>query len=327
MTAPTVSVVLNCYNHEAYVAEAIESVLAQTFADFELIVIDNGSTDGSRKIIQEFDDPRIRLLLNDDNQSISKRLNQGVAAARGEYVSILYSDDYFLPDKLARQVAIFSMLDPDYGVVYCPALALNQRTGQQWQHPSFGLSGQILAEMMERHFHGPIDMSSPLVRRECYLRYPFIEEVFAEGEAILFRIAMRYRFHFDPVPLMVLRDHGGNMGKAVRQNHEMMMVSLETLEHHPDFPAACRDRLRDFRAEIFRNHAWLLLRMGDGDSGWLRERLRASIRLQPAQLLHPRMWASLTLASLPLGWRNVVNRTANRLRPKPENRDLVESYR
>ena len=105
---PTVSVVLNCYNHEPYVAAAIESVLAQTCRDFELILIDNGSTDGSRRVMQSFDDERIRLILHDDNQSISRRLNEGVAAARGQFVSILYSDDLFLPHKLERQLAIFS---------------------------------------------------------------------------------------------------------------------------------------------------------------------------------------------------------------------------
>ena len=105
---PTVSVVLNCYNHAAYVGEAIESVLAQTYRNFELILIDNGSTDGSRRMMQSYTDERIRLILHDDNQSISKRLNEGVAAARGEFVSILYSDDLFLPDKLERQLAIFA---------------------------------------------------------------------------------------------------------------------------------------------------------------------------------------------------------------------------
>ena len=70
---PTVSVVLNCYNHEPYVAAAIESVLAQTCRDFELILIDNGSTDGSRRVMQSFDDERIRLILHDDNIGPSVR--------------------------------------------------------------------------------------------------------------------------------------------------------------------------------------------------------------------------------------------------------------
>src|SRR5438105_185139 len=115
---PTVSVVLNYYNHEPYIGEAIESVLSQTFCDLELILIDNGSTDGSRRVMQSFDDERIRLILHDRNESLSKRLNEGVAAACGEFVSILYSDDMFLAHKLERQVEIFASLPEDYGVVY-----------------------------------------------------------------------------------------------------------------------------------------------------------------------------------------------------------------
>src|SRR6476660_2284633 len=114
---PTVSVILNCYNHEPYIGEAIESVLGQSFADFELIIIDNGSTDGSRRVIESYSDDRIRLILHDGNESISRRLNEGIAAARGEFISILYSDDIFLPHKLQRQMAILDNLPPGYGLV------------------------------------------------------------------------------------------------------------------------------------------------------------------------------------------------------------------
>ena len=130
---PTVSVVLNCYNHEPYVGEAIDSVLAQTFRDFELILIDNGSTDGSRRVMQSYKDKRIRLILHDRNESLSRRLNEGVAAARGEFVSILYSDDLFLPQKLERQLAMFDQLPGDYGVVYAPPIRFHQVTGQRWR--------------------------------------------------------------------------------------------------------------------------------------------------------------------------------------------------
>ena len=323
---PTVSVVLNCYNHEAWVAEAIDSVLRQTFADLELIIIDNGSTDGSRAVIQRFDDPRIKLMLNDDNQPISRRLNEGITEAEGEFVSILYSDDFFLPHKLAKQVALFRALPADVGVVYGPSLGLNDRTGERWQLPSAGLSGAMLPALFYSHFKGGIDMSSPLVRRQCYERFPFIETVFAEGEAIFFRIALAWRFHFDPEPLVVLRDHGGNMGKAVKANHDMLMASLDALENDPDFRPSLQAPLNDFRSDIFRNHAWLMLRMGSGDDGWIRDKLARSVRLRPRQLLHPRLLAATALAALPFPLRRAVNAAANRLRVRPENRDLVEGY-
>ena len=324
---PTVSVVLNCYNHEAWVAEAIDSVLRQTFADLELIIIDNGSTDDSRAVIQGFDDPRIKLLLNNDNQPISRRLNQGIAAAEGEFVSILYSDDFFLPHKLERQAALFRALPADVGVVYGPSLGVNDRTGERWQLPSAGLSGTMLPALFYGHFKGGIDMSAPLVRRQCYERFPFIETVFAEGEAIFFRIALGWRFHFDPEPLMVLRDHGGNMGKAVKANHDMLMASLDALESDSDFRPSFKAPLDDFRSNIFRNHAWLMLRMGSGDDDWIRDKLIRSLRLRPRQLLQPRLLAAMILAALPFPLRRAANRAANCLRARPENRNLIDGYR
>src|SRR3954453_13254205 len=98
---PRVSVVLNCYNQGQYVAEAVESVLGQTYPDFELLAVDNGSTDEKPRGLSRYaDHPRVRLFLHRDNVSITRRFNQAVAEAKGEFVSFLYSDDYYLPTKL-----------------------------------------------------------------------------------------------------------------------------------------------------------------------------------------------------------------------------------
>lgn len=322
---PTVSVILNCYNHEAYVAEAIESVLAQTFGDFELILIDNGSTDGSRKVMERYEDPRIRRQFNDDNVPISKRLNEGVAAARGEFVAILYSDDWMLPDKLERQVALFEGLGPEFGVVYCPALAFNQRSGERWQHRSMARQNATLETILRHHFDGGIDMSSPLTRRECFQAYPWQEDVFAEGEAIFFRIALRWKLHFDPHPTVVLRDHGGNMGKALQANHDMLMTLLDRLEADPDFGLDCVRPLNEFRALACRNTAWASLRVG-GPGDWARAQLGRAISLKPSLLLQPRTVAAMLLVSLPRGLRSAINRIGNRVRKRPENRTFVEAY-
>jgi glycosyltransferase involved in cell wall biosynthesis len=324
--APKVSVVLNCYNHEPYVAEAIESVLNQTFRDFELIIIDNGSTDATRSVIERYDDPRIRRVLHDENQSLSKRLNEGVAMARGEFVAVLYSDDYMLPDKLERQVRLFAELPADYGVVYCPALGLNHWTGERWQLPSMAISGPMLPAMLRHHFAGAVDMGSPLTRRECFERYRWHEDLFGDGEAIFFRIGMRWKFHFDPQPTVVLRDHGGNLGKAIHRNHTFMMEVLDRLAAHPDFNPKLLTEMDGFRARLFRNHAWAMLRMGSNDSGWIRQKLAASVRLRPAQLLHPRMLASLALVSVPSNVRVRLNSIANSIKGVRGNAQVADTY-
>jgi len=103
-TAPRVTVVIPVYNREAYVATALDSVLAQSFADFELLVVDDGSTDNSRAIVGAHDDQRIRLVSNDRNRGIAATRNRAVGLARGDYLAFLDSDDIACPDRLARQV-------------------------------------------------------------------------------------------------------------------------------------------------------------------------------------------------------------------------------
>lgn len=117
MTAdPQVTVLIPVYNQERYVAEAIDSVLAQTFADFELLVIDDGSTDRSLEIISTYTDPRIRVARNPGNRGVPWTRNRGLDLARGEYIAMLDSDDIAAPERLARQVA-FLDAHPDVALV------------------------------------------------------------------------------------------------------------------------------------------------------------------------------------------------------------------
>ena len=103
--SPRVSVVIPVYNREAYIGAAIDSILAQTFADFEILVIDDGSTDGSREVVRTYRDPRVRLLCQEHNQGLPRTRNAGVDAARGAYLAFLDSDDVAYPTRLAKQVA------------------------------------------------------------------------------------------------------------------------------------------------------------------------------------------------------------------------------
>lgn len=103
--APIVSVVMPVYNGEAYLADAIASVLGQTFSAFELVVVDDCSTDGTAAILDGLADPRIRRLRNDENRGIVVTLNRGFAAARGRYIARMDADDLCEPERLQRQAA------------------------------------------------------------------------------------------------------------------------------------------------------------------------------------------------------------------------------
>lgn len=104
-TIPAISVVMPAYNAEKYLREALDSILAQTFTDFEFIIINDGSTDSTREIIQSYDDPRIVYLENEVNSGICVTLNKGLDAACGRYIARMDSDDISLPHRLATQYA------------------------------------------------------------------------------------------------------------------------------------------------------------------------------------------------------------------------------
>lgn len=113
---PRVSVLMPVYNAQAYLREAVDSILAQTFRDFEFLVVDDGSTDRSAAMIRSYRDPRIRFVQNAQNLRLAATLNKGLDLARGEYVARMDADDVSAPERLAKQVA-FMDARPEVGIV------------------------------------------------------------------------------------------------------------------------------------------------------------------------------------------------------------------
>ncbi len=120
---PRLSVCLPTYNGEAYVAEAVRSVLEQSYTDFELVVVDDGSGDRTLDILQTFDDPRLRIYQNPQRRGIPGNWNVAVGLARGEYICVFHQDDVMLAGNLARKMALFDA-DPSLSLVHSRAKAV-----------------------------------------------------------------------------------------------------------------------------------------------------------------------------------------------------------
>jgi glycosyltransferase involved in cell wall biosynthesis len=313
-----VSIILCGYNQAAYVRDSIESALSQTHRNLELIIVDNGSTDGSQELLKSYEiDPRIRLLLHGRNDAITKRLNEAIALSSGEYISILYADDYYLPDKIKRQLEEFSKLSSDYGVVYCPSYRINDQTGERWVDNTPKLSGSILREMLHRHSEGFFNPISPLIRRECFIRYPFHEDVFVEGEWIFLRFALNYKFHYLDEFLTVMREHLSNAGKAIKKNSEIVMILLDKLSREPEFPLDLLPDLKAFRGDFIGLCGWLAIRLA-ADPRWARACFVSAIQCKPKQLVRPRTVAGLALSTLPASAVRMFNKAVNAVRNHKE---------
>ena len=161
MTAPPlVSVLLPVYNGAADVEQAIESILKQTFADYELIIINDGSKDDSAQVLERLPDPRIRLF-HQDNAGLAATLNRGISLARGRYIARQDQDDLSHPERLERQAA-FMEANPDYGLLgtWAQIWIGNQPTDRAHDHPAdhAALSFELL-------FNNPFVHSSVMLRK------------------------------------------------------------------------------------------------------------------------------------------------------------------
>lgn len=164
MTAPRVSVAIATYNYGEYIADALESVRNQTFTDWEAVIVDDGSTDDTHRIVTPFlNDRRIRYLRT-DHEGVSAAKSAAVHQARGELVAFLDADDIWLPEKLRKQVALFDV-SPAPSVVYCRRHVINAHRIRVPQLTEPLHRGRVLAAMFLNNF---VCFSSAVVHRSVF---------------------------------------------------------------------------------------------------------------------------------------------------------------
>ena len=106
-TLPRVSVLMSVYNETSYLRQSVQSILDQTFLNFEFVIINDGSTDDTQKILETFADPRIRII-RQPNTGLTKALNRGLKLCRGEFIARIDADDLSMPDRLEQQLAFLN---------------------------------------------------------------------------------------------------------------------------------------------------------------------------------------------------------------------------
>jgi glycosyltransferase involved in cell wall biosynthesis len=235
LPVPRVSVVLAMYNSCPYVEEAIESILEQTYRDFELLLIDDASSDATLDVAHAYAarDPRIRVLANDHNVGQSVSLNRGILAARGELVAIMDADDVAMPTRIEAQVACLDER-PEIGVVGCLADALDEPTGERRAS-----SARADASWLD----GNIVMFHPtmLVRRELYATHGLYDPryVYANDYELQSRFAAGgVQLHVLDESLMVYRIHGTSTTSLRRRQmvRTSLRVSARTVLRHRRLP-------------------------------------------------------------------------------------------
>ncbi|MBJ6141834.1 glycosyltransferase [Hymenobacter sp. BT559] len=289
---PLVSIGVASYNNSAYIVETLDSIRLQTYSNWELIVVDDASTDNSITLISNWfkAHPEVNgcLLVNDHNRGICHTFNRFLTQARGQYISIIGSDDLFLPSKLTTQVALLEAAPATVGVVFSDLSKIDAAgnviipsvydTGQI--RP---FSGNVWLEMLNTNFLGAMTV---LIRRRCIDQIGLFDENLAyEDWDMWLRISREFDFLYQPEITCHYRVHGNSV--LHRRRATIIDSSLRLLQKHlgvsPAGDTIIARHLREFSEQLYllgspESVYWL-------DRSWQQNR-------------HWRGWAILTAARL-----------------------------
>jgi glycosyltransferase involved in cell wall biosynthesis len=249
---PLITVIIPTYNRAAWVAEAVASVLTQTYRDYELIVVDDGSTDGTLEAMASLEG-HLQVFRRRQQRGVSAARNLGAASARGKWLAFLDSDDLWLPHKLARQID-YVRTRPD--LLICQTEEIWIRNGVRVNSPNTHrkVAGDIFLQSLERCSVSP---SAVMLHRRLFKVMGGFDETLpaAEDYDLWLRVAWRYPVGLVPEPLVIKR--GGHPDQLSRQwgLDRFRIQALIKLLKEPNLPSLCRKAARRTLAKKCRIYA------------------------------------------------------------------------
>ncbi|MDA1021540.1 MAG: glycosyltransferase [Cyanobacteria bacterium] len=278
---PRVSVVVPSYNRGDYISETIESILAQTFADFELIVIDDGSTDDTESIVKAFADKDSRVkYFKQANSERAVARSYGMSLSEGEFVCLVDSDDTWYLHKLEKQVVVMDA-DPELACCYAAVDRMDMASNlvAPAKRQLEGYSGNIYEELLKRNF---IPSVTPIIRKK------YIEMVGKQNTEFIpyedwdfwLRLARIGKFEHIKEPLGSYRLHPGQSVQNVKA-HKIEEVTFKVLD------ANTPNTNEAYSLAYLRCAYWYIIA---GDLKAARDRLRKSLERNAKRLYDCRWW-------------------------------------
>ena len=229
--SPEISVIIPAYNQADYVSQAIQSVLSQTNPNYELVVVNDGSTDETPQILSQFQDPRIRVI-SQPNRGLAAARNAGIRESSAPLIALLDSDDYFLPDKLAIQ-SEYLLQHPEIGMVGGGIQIVNH-------------AGEILKQIINKPdgldlqgllFANPFVPSSIMIRRQWFDRVGTFDENLRACEDWDMWLRIGYAgclFAWVDYPVVAYRQHQGQMTREPERMRKAIITMLDKFFQQPD---------------------------------------------------------------------------------------------
>ncbi|MCX5749199.1 MAG: glycosyltransferase [Candidatus Saganbacteria bacterium] len=222
---PLVSVNIPVFNCERYIKETVESVLSQTFQDYEIILIDDGSKDRTSEIIKTMTDPRIKYFYQ-ENQGIGAARNSAIERSSGKYIAFLDHDDLWLPEKLEKQMRLFQKT-PKPGLVYCDTTFFNEKGDlYSFYSKSKPSRGMIFRDLLRKY---NLSLETVVIDRKVLKETGLFdpEMMMVEEYDLFLRIASKYPADYVDEPLAKYRIHDrnyswGRESDAIREEKKVL---------------------------------------------------------------------------------------------------------
>lgn len=303
---PSVSVIVPSLNQGQFIGEALDSVLAQTFRDFEVIVVDGRSTDGTAGVVARYGDPI--QFFRQSGKGISRAKNQALERARGKYIAFLDADDAWYPQKLARQVALlqeypeygFCSSDVDFfdetGVTIRGAIAAEKKPR----------SGMVFDDLFVNNF---ISSATIILRRECFEKAGrFDEEIYyAEDTEMWLRVAKEFALGYIPESLSRYRVRPDARSQSFSRHYASLAAAYGRLQAaDPEYFARHSGLLRAAYAQLYRRWAYRHFEAGEHAAA-----RRIYLRALRYASLDRSVWSHLAATLLPSGMISKLRGLAN----------------
>ena len=309
---PRVSVIITTHNRATLLPRAVHSVLAQTYGDYEIIVVDDGSSDDTQAVIADFEDQRIRSVRRNRSGGASAARNTGISKSRGEYIAFLDDDDEWTPTKLERQVAILDSSPPTVAMVYGWVDFVDDLTGDVSHRERITMEGDVFDSLVAMRTPGPTSVL--MVRTSVAGEIDGFDESLPRHNDIDFICRISKQYHVALLPEVVLIHHGGHGHERISDNTpQSISHAVSQLRRHMVTYADELDRRPKAHAAVLRSIAVM-----EFMSGNIRASLAASIssfKLDPAGVCR----------ALVTKWRTIVSLLVDRIHKPAQSRHTSKS--
>ena len=280
--SPLVSVIIPSYNTAQYVPDAINSILSQSYQNLEIHVVDDGSRDNTREVMQAYaSDPRV-IYHYQENRGESGARNTGIRAARGELIALCDADDLWMPGKLEAQVPCFRDR-PEVGVVYTNTVHVDANNNEIPTYRTVRHNGRITEKLFGENF---VTGATSMFRRECFADELYDETLKTCADYdISLRLSVKYEFHYLDVVTYRYRMWPGQVSNArnhLRFHDDSVRMRTKFLARYPDLlPKAV---VQEMWAEMFATRAMTLMRLDQKRSATVGDLLTA-LKFKPTRAL------------------------------------------